>query len=336
MQEKLVTENKEFHTPILLLAFNRPEKTQAVFEMIRKVKPQKLYVAVDAPRIGRPDDVEKSNQVKAIVQDVDWPCETHYLFQEKNLGCSRSGVTAWNWIFQTEDRMLFIEDDGLATISAFYFVQELLERYENDNRIAYIGAVNFGPKFGTSSYFFSRFPNSTYFMGTWKRVHDLYDYDLKSFEQTRKSPIYKQSFFSWTERLIREQQFKAYRKSIEQNRRFNTYDIQMLFLTHAHDMYSIYPNVNLVTNIGYDVDASNFSGDPNSNFWKEYSARPSFEMEYIDHPHSFEVDRRFEAEFFKKRALFNKPWFMVWGKAWFLNHFGTFYKKWIRPIRRGR
>lgn len=334
--EKLVTEDKEFNTPILLLAFNRPEKTQAVFEMIRKVKPTKLYVAVDAPREGRNDDVEKSKKVKEIVQNVDWPCETHYLFQEKNLGCSLSGVTAWDWIFKTEDRMLFIEDDGLATISAFYFVQELLERYKDDKRIAYIGAVNYGPKFGDKSYFFSRIPGSTYFMGTWKRVHELYDYNLEGYEISHKKSIYKRSFSSIKERLFREQIFKSYIKSVKNNRRMNTYDVQMLYLAHSQNMYSINPNINLVTNIGFDVDASNFSGNKDSAFWREYGARPSYELDYIEHPNDVIINTEFEKKFFRKRALFEKPWVIAWGKAWFLNHFGNFYKQWIRPIRRGR
>ena len=88
-------EKKVLYTPVLLLCFNRPEQTRQVFETIRSVKPQKLYVAVDAPREGRADDVENSKKVKEIVTNVDWECETHYLFQEKNLGCSKSGVTAW-------------------------------------------------------------------------------------------------------------------------------------------------------------------------------------------------------------------------------------------------
>ena len=70
---------KTLHTPVLLLAFNRPEKTKQVFEAIREAAPQKLYVAVDGPRVGRDDDIVKSNEIKALVKQVDWDCETHYL-----------------------------------------------------------------------------------------------------------------------------------------------------------------------------------------------------------------------------------------------------------------
>lgn len=65
-----VMNNKPLTTPVLLLAFNRPELTKQVFEQIRKVRPTKLYVAVDAPRDGRSDDVQNCNKVKEIVNDA--------------------------------------------------------------------------------------------------------------------------------------------------------------------------------------------------------------------------------------------------------------------------
>lgn len=331
---KSIYQDKVLYTPVLLLAFNRPEKTARVFESIRQVKPTKLYVAVDAPREGRFDDVEKNKRVKEIVQNVDWPCETHYLFHEKNLGCSLSGVTAWNWIFETEDRMIFLEDDGLGTKSAFFFIQDMLEKYKDDSRIAYVGAVNFGPKYGDASYFFSRFPDSTYFMGTWKRVNNLYDFNLDTYSTKSKEKTFNQSFITQQEKYIRKEQFKAYRQSVKRGSRSNSYDIQMLFLAHANNMYSIYPNVNMVTNIGFDDEGTNFSGVANSSFLKEYGARKAYEMDDIKYLDDVTVEPSFEKEFFKKRALFNKPWGLVWGKAWFLNHFGGFYKKWIKPIRR--
>ena len=51
-------------TPVLLLAFNRPDLTSRIFEKIREVKPIKLYVAVDAPRQGRLDDEVYCKKVK--------------------------------------------------------------------------------------------------------------------------------------------------------------------------------------------------------------------------------------------------------------------------------
>lgn len=91
---------KELTTPVLYMVFNRPEITQESFNAIREAKPKKLYVAVDAPRVNRKDDEENQAKVIQIVKNVDWDCNVKYLIHEKNLGCSRAGIAAWNWLFR--------------------------------------------------------------------------------------------------------------------------------------------------------------------------------------------------------------------------------------------
>ena len=295
--------NNTITTPVLLLAFNRPAKTQEVFESIRKVQPTKLYVAVDAPREGRQDDVENCNKVKAIVHNVDWPCEVHYLEHNHNLGCSKAGMTAWRWFFEHEERMIFIEDDGLGNESAFYFVQEMLEKYKDDGRIAYVGAVNYGMKYGDASYFFSRYPAATYFMGTWKRVFDKYEYDIESHRETMWTKSYWKNFNSLDEYICVNKGMLHYVDSIKAGKRLNTYDIQMIYLSYKYDMYSIYPNVNMVSNIGLD-DGANNHVDINDPFYKQYANRARYDLNEILHPSAFYVDMPFERRFYKLRCLY--------------------------------
>lgn len=320
-------------TPVLLLAFNRPDLTSRIFEKIREVKPIKLYVAVDAPRQGRLDDEVNCKKVKKIVENVDWTCEPHYLYQEKNLGCSLSGVTAWNWIFQTEDRMIFLEDDGLGCPETFFFIEELLEKYKDDNRVAYVGSVNYGPKYGDASYFFSRYPDATYFMGTWRRVQKRYEYGLESYSSEKKNSRFKSSFHSICEWLVMNQLFKGYIESIKKNRRMNSYDIQMLYLSYKYNMVSIHPNSNMCSNIGF-LDGTNCNLNENSDFYKEYANRKIIPISEIKHTDGVMVDKAFEKEFFKKKILLLKPWYVVVGKSIFLQYFGGFYKKYIKKYRR--
>lgn len=294
-------------TPVLFMVFNRPEKTQQVFDSIHKVRPTKLYVAIDAPREGRQDDIDNCKKVKEIVHNVDWPCETHYLEHDKNLGCSKAGITAWNWLFEHEDRMIFIEDDGLGNESAFYFIQNMLERYKDDKRIAYVGAVNYGITNGEASYFASRMPAATYFMGVWKRTHDLYEYEIESFSQTRWKWSFIKSFNTLSEYIIESCACASYIKSYQRGKRLNTYDVQMIYLSYKYDMYSIYPNINMVSNIGLEGGANNHvsKDDP---FYKKYAERPKFNLEAIAHPDQIIINKKFERVFYKVRKIRdNKP-----------------------------
>ena len=78
--------NFSLNTPVLLIAFNRPNISKQTFEYIRAAKPQKLYVAVDGARDTKRGEDTLVKQVKEILQNVDWPCETHYKFNETNKG----------------------------------------------------------------------------------------------------------------------------------------------------------------------------------------------------------------------------------------------------------
>lgn len=95
---------KPITASVLLLVFNRPEKTQQVFDIVKSVKPKKFYIAADGPRENVPDDYEKCQKVRSIVSQINWQCDVKYLFHENNLGCSLAGVTAWNWLFSQEKR----------------------------------------------------------------------------------------------------------------------------------------------------------------------------------------------------------------------------------------
>lgn len=300
-------------TPVLFLAFNRPDCTEEVFSSIRNVKPKRLYVAIDGPRENRPDDLENRDKVIRIVKNVDWECETHYLIHEKNLGCSLSGVTAWRWFFEHEERMLFIEDDGLGDEDAFRYMDEMLERYKDDKRIINVGAVNYGPTYGQASYFFTRQPASTYFMGTWKRVMDKYEYDIETYPIMRNRREFKRRFISIGEYLISTSNFDNYLNHLKQGKRENTYDLQLQYLAYKLNMYSINPNINLVSNIGFDAGSNTiFSKD--DTIYKEYANRKRYPLGDIIHP-EFQIDREFEEIFFNKKVLMNRPWIKTWLSA---------------------
>lgn len=293
---------KVITSPVLFLCFNRPEKTKQVFDCIRRAKPSKLYVAADAPREGNEKDIFGCQKVREIVKQVDWPCEAHYLFHEKNLGCTLAGKTAWDWLFSQEEDMIFLEDDGLVTDSFFWYAQELLDKYRNDDRIGYIGAVNFGQKYGDATYFFTHCSVSTYAMATWKRTYQLYDYDLESWSSLRGTKEFRSRYKTRFAYQFDAKIYDDYRKDLLSGKRQNTYDQQMWYLTRRFGMLNIYPNINQVTNIGFDLDGSNTAMDPNSAKAKSHT-RKRYELTTIKHPQDVFVDEIFDWELYQARRF---------------------------------
>lgn len=332
-------DNRKLMTPVLLLVFNRPDKTKIIFNVIRSVRPAKLYVAADAPRKGRTNEYALCEQVKCIVKNVDWECETHYLFHDHNLGCALSGVTAWNWIFEQEDRMIFLEDDALPTKSFFFYCQNLLERYKDDERIGYIGGVNFGQHYGNGSYYYSRIPASTYGMATWKRTQQKYEFGLESYFEIAKTKEFKSHFNGWFERVWYTKKFERYLLEKRKGKISNSYDIQMLYMSYKYGLYNIYPQVNMVSNIGFDTEATNYDVNYDGGMAALYGNRQTMEIDNIVYNDIVHIDQQFENSMFIQRALFNRTY--SWALKdlfvyYYLRQIPFMYKigKWLRKFVR--
>ena len=127
---------------VLILFFNRPKMLEKVFEQVRLARPSRLYLFQDGARAGRPDDIENVAKCREVVSNIDWECEVHTNYQEKNLGCDPSEYVSQKWMFENEEMGIVLEDDDVPSQSFFPFCKELLERYKNDERVNMICGMN--------------------------------------------------------------------------------------------------------------------------------------------------------------------------------------------------
>src|SRR3972149_5093970 len=125
-------------TPVAFLIFNRPDTTESVFREIAKAKPSKLLVVADGARPDRVGEAEKCASTRAIIERVDWDCEVLKNYSNVNLGCKRRVSSGLDWVFETVEEAIVLEDDCLPSPSFFPFCEELLERYRDDSRVMQI------------------------------------------------------------------------------------------------------------------------------------------------------------------------------------------------------
>ncbi|KKQ71371.1 MAG: Nucleotide-diphospho-sugar transferase domain-containing protein [Candidatus Shapirobacteria bacterium GW2011_GWE1_38_92] len=244
------------NTPILFLIFNRPETERLVFEKIREIKPKKLYIAADGPRNGRKDDIEKCRLAREIVEKgVDWECEVHKLFRDKNLGCKMGVSGAIDWFFENVDEGIILEDDCLPDFSFFEYCRVLLKKYKNDERVGLITGGNFykGNVFGLTSYSFSKYP-TVWGWASWKRVWKNYDVDIKNFSENNENRWLKNIFKS-------KVSFKNWSNVFQMvhDNKIDTWDYQLTYSCWKNDFLTIFPKVNLVKNIGFGQHSTHTS-----------------------------------------------------------------------------
>lgn len=263
------------NTPILLIAFNRPSLTKEVFKKIRDAKPNKLYIAIDGPRKKFQFDKEKINQVYNIFEDIDWHCKTSFLKRDVNLGCKIAVSEAINWFFSQESKGIILEDDCVPNSDFFIYCQELLNRFENNPEIQMITGNNFqdGITRGDSSYYFSKLTH-VWGWATWKRAWDKYDVNMSFWPKFKNSKEFKNVFKDKKATNHFRSIFDAVHKG-----KIDTWDYQWNACVWFNQGLCVTPNQNLVTNIGFGVDATH-TKDVNE---KHKGSRPTDKILPLDH-----------------------------------------------------
>ena len=240
--------------PVLLIAWRRPSSTKLVLDQIRKAAPKHLYIACDGPSVERPGEKDKVLAVRELIRaSIDWPCEIKTLYSDFNQGC-RVGVSrAISWFFEHEEEGIILEDDCVPHPDFFAYCDELLNRYRFNNQIWWICGTNSfnGVLPSEKSYHISRYGHC-WGWATWRSRWSHYDRDLQSLHSFLTSHGFEALFSSrrqaqyWTRQLMR----------LRDHKYPDTWDYQWSYTCLVNGGLSVVPSSNLVTNIGFDQDAT--------------------------------------------------------------------------------
>jgi hypothetical protein len=171
------------HTPVAFSIFIRPEVAKLVFERIREVQPEKLYIISDGPRTIEEESLVKQNR-QQVEKMIDWECELNKIYYETNLGIDKIIKSSLEIVFKREEDIIFLEEDVLPSTSFFYFCQQLLEKYRYDNRIYIISGMNRLIEYPDDSDISYFFVDKCNYQGIafWKRTFENFDYEFESMD----------------------------------------------------------------------------------------------------------------------------------------------------------
>ncbi|MHB8913395.1 MAG: hypothetical protein ACYC4I_00025 [Minisyncoccota bacterium] len=283
------TTGEGFSVPVLFVIFNRPDTAQKVFDEIRKAQPKYLYVAADGPREGNEKDERLCRESRAIIGQVDWPCEVKTLFRDKNLGCKMGVSSAISWFFENVEAGIILEDDCVPHQSFFRFAGDMLEKYKDEERVMMVTGLNPVNTYKTStSYYFSRH-FSIWGWATWRRAWQKYDIDMREWPRVKVEGLEKYYPDPYARSSMEEAFEKTYLGKID------TWDAQWALTGLVHDGLCIVPARNLISNIGlYGV---HFSGE--ASFHQNL---PTFDIyqQTLVHPVRIKENATYDSTLYKK------------------------------------
>lgn len=168
-------------TPLLILAYNRPERVRGLIDRLRPLAPATVMVVVDGPKPSKPSDAAKVAEVQAAIAGIDWPAKLQTRFRPVNVGLRASVVDAVNWATSEYGQAIIIEEDVLPGPDFLPYAEHMLDRYRSDERIAHISGYNVVPPQRLSSpnqhNRLTAYPESIAW-ATWDRAWQHYDDEL--------------------------------------------------------------------------------------------------------------------------------------------------------------
>ena len=188
---------------VLYCIFNRPDVVKKTFEAIKQAKPPRLYVFSDGPRANVAGEDSLVNMSREhVLNSIDWECELHTLFQEKNIGCDTAIPKAVEWFFQNEEMGIVLEDDILASQDFFNFCEILLNKYKDDPRVINIGGTCI-TKDVDYKYSYAFVPRPyTWGWAAWRRSWEGFDIKISDWKKLRKTNFLSQIFLNDIDKII--------------------------------------------------------------------------------------------------------------------------------------
>jgi len=286
--------------PILILAFNRPEKFEATLRCALSDGARKIYVSQDGPRLSYPNETLETGRI--IEKYLSSGAIHGVKYHQSNLGTLNGIQSGISWFFTLEERGIILEDDLILFDGALHEADFALSIIDNSQQTASINLRNIVPLSHISE------PEATFRYSKLNTSHGWGTtsfYWSKSIKSIKTRPNLSQlirlcQFYGlipgifWFARFLND-----YKLEVKTPDRAN-WDIRWS-VSHAFNGWnSIYLNRNRLFYNGHGDDATHTKSTPTSFevVYKVYDASPLLK------PIKFAIDLKADAYLHKKGYRF--------------------------------
>ena len=235
-------------TPVLYITFARPEYAGKSFAAIKKAKPKRLYFYSNKARNEKLDEVQRNEEVRSYIHQIDWECEVKTWFRDEYVDVYTSLWGAIDWVFENEEKAIIIEEDVVASLAFFDFVDKIIDKYKDNRDVWAISGNNCTPQFnpGNLSYWGTRFIH-IFGWASWRSRWVGIDRKMQEWVEFRKSKAFSDywgmKICAFVQRLYFDKVYKNYEK-------YNPWDFVFSYNMVKQKSYCIVPKINLVADVG--------------------------------------------------------------------------------------
>ena len=235
------------NTPVLYITFARPEYAIRSFAAIKKAQPRKLYFYSNKAREDRADEVKRNQEVRSLINQVDWECDVKTWFRDEYVDVFTSLWGAIDWVFNNEPEAIIIEEDVVATEAFWGYCDTLLPRYVNNKSVRMISGNNLTPEFNPKGvdYFFTH-QLDIYGWASWSDRWKSLDRKMIQWPEIRRTKL-KDYFDGILCRLWYRLMLDRIYKRLDT---YNPWDYISVYNSILNNQCGIIPMINLTWDIG--------------------------------------------------------------------------------------
>ncbi|MFL5763686.1 MAG: glycosyltransferase family 2 protein [Bacteroidia bacterium] len=251
--------------PIVLFVYNRPEHTLRTLEALSRnnlAASSELFVFADGAKAGASEEtLGKIRKVKEIVKSKDWCKRVQLIESEKNKGLAASVIDGVTAVIREHGKVIVLEDDLLTSPFFLNYMNDALNLYEEEDKVACISAYIYPVGETLPETFFIKGADC-WGWATWSRAWSTFESDGKRLMSRLKG--YEKEFdfggtYPFTEMLEHQIEGKN-----------DSWAIRWYASAFLEGRLCLYPGRSLVQNIGFD--GSGTHGGTTSSWQVEIAA----------------------------------------------------------------
>lgn len=233
--------------PIALSTYSRLEHLRKTVSTLQKntlAKDSDLYIFSDG---AKPGDEEKVNQVRQYIHTVTGFKNVYIYEREKNnrILNNRGGM---QMLLEKSGKMIFLEEDVATSPNFLAFINQSLNRYQDNNEIfsisGYCPPINIPNNYAYDGFFLRRF--NAWGFGIWKdryeKIQYVSEYDLNNLQSDKEK---FKLFCAYGKDMIG--MLKA-----DVNKDIDALDVKAMYAQFVSNQFTLYPSESLTANNGFD------------------------------------------------------------------------------------
>jgi hypothetical protein len=243
--------------PIAIFVYNRITHTKQTIQALQSnylAKDSELFIFSDGPKDKLLN--EKILELRSYLTTIDGFKKISIIKREENFGLAKSIITGVTQVVNDYGKVIVIEDDLVTSPYFLEYMNEGLNKYQDDERVISIHGYVYPIKHKLPETFFIKGADC-WGWATWKRGWDLFENDgQKLLDELRLKKLTKKFDFDET---------YPYTKMLEDqiSKKNNSWAIRWYASAFLKDKLTLYPGKSLVKNIGFDNSGTHcgFSDD---------------------------------------------------------------------------